>query len=137
MFKVARNLALLHVLRCFRFTTEYFENEALVSEYGNAVRDVFRKLKNSNYEDPYKPAQEQFGGRGSYGNGASMRVAPVALFYMDDLEKMIEVSAGTYVYASISAPIRSDVRRACKDNCADKLHKRCDDVNRKLSELFR
>lgn len=75
-----------------RFTTEYFENEALVSEYGNAVRDVFRKLKNSNYEDPYKPAQEQFGGRGSYGNGASMRVAPVALFYMDDLEKMIEVA---------------------------------------------
>ncbi|KAH9362836.1 hypothetical protein HPB48_015201 [Haemaphysalis longicornis] len=54
-----------------RFTTEYFENEAL---------------------DPYKPAQEQFGGRGSYGNGASMRVAPVALFYMDDLEKMIEVA---------------------------------------------
>ncbi|XP_077502110.1 ADP-ribosylhydrolase ARH3-like isoform X3 [Amblyomma americanum] len=75
-----------------RFTTEYFENEAIVFEYGNAVRDVFRKLKNNNYEDPYKPAQEQFGGRGSYGNGAAMRVAPVALFYMDDVEKMVEVA---------------------------------------------
>lgn len=75
-----------------RFTTEYFENEALVGEYGNAVRDVFRKLKNNNYEDPYRPGQEQFGGRGSYGNGAAMRVAPVALFFMDDLEKMVEVA---------------------------------------------
>ncbi|CAN8023888.1 unnamed protein product, partial [Ixodes persulcatus] len=75
-----------------RFTDEYFENELLVQEYGSAVRDVFRKLKNSNYADPYKPASEQFGGRGSYGNGASMRVAPVALFYQNDLEKMVEVA---------------------------------------------
>ncbi|CAN7992679.1 unnamed protein product [Ixodes hexagonus] len=75
-----------------RFTHEYFQNELIVQEYGNAVRDVFRKLKNSNYADPYKPATEQFGGRGSYGNGASMRVAPVALFFHNDLEKMVEVA---------------------------------------------
>lgn len=75
-----------------RFTTEYFNNEECFSEYGNAVRDVFRKLKNMNYADPYKPAKEQFGGRGSYGNGASMRVAPVALFYKDDMRKMVEVA---------------------------------------------
>lgn len=75
-----------------RFTDEYFQNERLVQEYGNAVRDVFRKLKNSNYADVYKPATEQFGGRGSYGNGASMRVAPVTLFYQNDMEKMVEVA---------------------------------------------
>lgn len=75
-----------------RFTTEYFENEPIVYEYGNAVREVFRKLKNTNFVDPYKPGQDQFGGHGSYGNGAAMRVAPVALFYKNDLEKMVEVA---------------------------------------------
>ncbi|XP_064466133.1 ADP-ribosylhydrolase ARH3-like isoform X2 [Ornithodoros turicata] len=75
-----------------RFTTEYFNNQECFNEYGNAVRDVFRKLKNSNYHDPYKPAKEQFGGRGSYGNGASMRVAPVALLYKSDIAKLIQVA---------------------------------------------
>ncbi|KAM7302857.1 ADP-ribose glycohydrolase ARH3 [Ixodes scapularis] len=75
-----------------RFTGEYFENQQLVQEYGNAVKNVFQKWKDSSYADPYKPAMEQFEGRGSYGNGASMRVAPVALFYTKDHEKMIEVA---------------------------------------------
>jgi hypothetical protein len=32
------------------------------------------------FVDPLKPAAEQFGGQGSCGNGAAMRVHPVALF---------------------------------------------------------
>ncbi|KAG0441976.1 hypothetical protein HPB47_015804, partial [Ixodes persulcatus] len=70
--------------------TEYLETiKWLVSDTLNHAE---RKLKLSSYADPYKPAMEQFEGRGSYGNGASMRVAPVALFYTKDHEKMIEVA---------------------------------------------
>ncbi|CAN7939096.1 unnamed protein product, partial [Ixodes hexagonus] len=75
-----------------RFADEYFQNQQRKQEYGNAVRTVFQKLKDSNYADPYKPAMEQFKGRGSHGNGGSMRVAPVALFYKHDEEKMVEVA---------------------------------------------
>jgi len=35
-----------------------------------------------------------FGGSGSYGNGAAMRVAPVGLFYYDDLEQLRAVAYG-------------------------------------------
>ena len=36
--------------------------------YGASVGEVFRKLKRSKCQDPYKPASEQFNGSGSYGN---------------------------------------------------------------------
>ena len=35
--------------------------------YGASVGEVFRKLKRSKCQDPYKPASEQFNGSGSYG----------------------------------------------------------------------
>jgi len=47
--------------------------------YGASVGEVFRKLKRSKCQDPYKPASEQFNGSGSYGNGAAMRVHPIGL----------------------------------------------------------
>ena len=39
--------------------------------------------------DPFGPASQQFEGRGSYGNGAAMRVHPVGLFF-DNLDSVIE-----------------------------------------------
>ena len=62
-----------------RFATDYF-NQKMNRGYGTHVRMVFHKLKESNYKDVFKPAKEQFNGTGSYGNGAAMRVAPIALF---------------------------------------------------------
>lgn len=48
--------------------------------YGEAVVTVFRRLKGGNYEDILGPAKNQFDGSGSFGNGAAMRVSPVALY---------------------------------------------------------
>lgn len=75
-----------------RMTNEYFENECLDAEYGDAVRDIFRKWKNGKCADIYEPAKEQFGGRGSYGSGAAIRTAPVTILYKDDVDKMIETT---------------------------------------------
>lgn len=38
-------------------------------------------------------ARMLFGGEGSFGNGAAMRIAPIALFYHDDLHKLREVAS--------------------------------------------
>ena len=60
-----------------RFTEEYFAEP--YRGYGGGVIDVFRKLRSSGLSEPLQPAREQFNGTGSYGNGAAMRVHPVAL----------------------------------------------------------
>ncbi|ODN02079.1 Poly(ADP-ribose) glycohydrolase ARH3 [Orchesella cincta] len=73
-----------------RFTKEYFAEPK--RGYGSAVHDVFMGLRNSNCEDPYRPAQRQFQGMGSYGNGAAMRVAPVALMAHNDEAAAIEIA---------------------------------------------
>lgn len=52
--------------------------------------DVFHKL-NMNLEDVWKPAQEQFGGTGSYGNGGAMRISPVPLFTHEDYPSMLKI----------------------------------------------
>ncbi|XP_003746974.1 ADP-ribose glycohydrolase ARH3 [Galendromus occidentalis] len=75
-----------------RLTEQYFGNEQLDKEYGDAVRDIFRKWKQNRYQDIYGPANEQFGGMGSFGSGAAMRAAPVAILYKDDLDRMIETT---------------------------------------------
>ena len=60
------------------FTSEYFQSPN--RGYGGAVETVFRRLKGGNFEDILGPARNQFDGMGSYGNGAAMRISPVALF---------------------------------------------------------
>ena len=65
--------------------------------YGGGVVDIFRQwLKHGvgDGEKVNKPSREQFNGSGSFGNGAAMRVAPVALFARST-EECIAVS---YVY---------------------------------------
>jgi len=71
-----------------KFQSEfYFESSR---GYGQSVVEVFQKLKNLiekskegnetlTEESCLQPAKEQFGGSGSFGNGAAMRVHPVAL----------------------------------------------------------
>ena len=61
-----------------RFTQDYFDNPK--RGYGQNVTEVFACLHIEEYQDPFGPARRQFGGTGSYGNGAAMRIAPVALF---------------------------------------------------------
>jgi len=58
--------------------------------YGPGPPRVFRKIKSG---VPWNEAAGQlYGGMGSYGNGAAMRVAPVGLFYYDDENRLREVA---------------------------------------------
>lgn len=60
------------------FVREYFK--APSRGYGAGVTDIFHVLKQTKFEDVLLPANQQFNGRGSFGNGAAMRISPVALF---------------------------------------------------------
>lgn len=75
-----------------RFTSEYYQNKDNRGEYGPKVRTVFATLSKTNFKDVWGPAKEQFNGTGSFGNGAPMRVAPVALFYYGDEETAVKVA---------------------------------------------
>ncbi|XP_015792774.1 poly(ADP-ribose) glycohydrolase ARH3 [Tetranychus urticae] len=61
-----------------RFAQDFFENPK--RGYGERVTEVFAALHIEEYADPFGPAKRQFSGTGSYGNGAAMRIAPVALY---------------------------------------------------------
>ncbi|KAK2704144.1 hypothetical protein QYM36_017586 [Artemia franciscana] len=73
-----------------RFVEEYKKDPK--RDYGERVVNVFARLNMEGYEDPYRPAREQFDKQGSFGNGAAMRVAPVALYFCHNLEKCLEVA---------------------------------------------
>lgn len=72
------------------FVKEYFSEPN--RGYGANVVEVFQKLRNKKFEDIYKPAKEQFGGSGSYGNGAAMRIAPIALYFYNDEKAMLHAA---------------------------------------------
>ncbi len=58
--------------------------------YGPGTKEVLRRL--SEGESWEEASKKVFGGAGSYGNGAAMRVAPVGVFYCDDLARLKEVA---------------------------------------------
>ncbi|XP_008201508.1 ADP-ribosylhydrolase ARH3 isoform X1 [Tribolium castaneum] len=72
------------------FVKEYFSEPH--RGYGQNVVEVFNKLRKTKFEDIYKPAKEQFNGSGSFGNGGAMRIAPVALYFHDNYDAMINVA---------------------------------------------
>ena len=76
-----------------RFVEEYYSDQKHGSGlgYGLHVVRVFHELRARKFEDPFGPAKEQFGGEGSYGNGAAMRVAPLALFCHSDYKELINL----------------------------------------------
>jgi len=54
--------------------------------YGISTTMVFRLIEKG---IPWDEASKSiFNGKGSYGNGAAMRIAPVAVFYYDDFEEL-------------------------------------------------
>ena len=72
------------------FAETYFHEK--FRGYGGGVVTVFHKLREETLEDVTLPAREQFDGSGSYGNGAAMRVSPLALFCHDNLDDLRKVS---------------------------------------------
>ena len=69
------------------FVKEYFSEPR--RGYGQNVIEVFSKLRGNKFEDIYKPAQEQFSGMGSFGNGGAMRVSPLALYFHNNHQGML------------------------------------------------
>lgn len=78
---------MLHLAKLF--VGEYFKEPN--RGYGQNVVVVFEKLRESKYRDVFRPAKEQFDGRGSYGNGSAMRIAPIPLYFYDDYDNMVNV----------------------------------------------
>lgn len=65
--------------------------------YGPAVNRMLRQIRQEN-ADWRKTAAELFEGRGSWGNGASMRVAPLGAWFSDDAERAAdEAQLSAYV----------------------------------------
>ena len=61
--------------------------------YGPGPPKVFRMIKSG--VSWKEAARKLYGGMGSYGNGAAMRVAPVGLLYYDDVERLREIAYKT------------------------------------------
>jgi poly(ADP-ribose) glycohydrolase ARH3 len=60
--------------------------------YASGPPQIFKWIKSGVAWN--EASKRLFGGSGSYGNGAAMRVAPVGLFYHDDLEQLRAVAYG-------------------------------------------
>lgn len=59
--------------------------------YGPAMHALLRSLRTGR---PWQEvARKQFGGQGSYGNGAAMRVAPLGAFFAETMEVVVEQAA--------------------------------------------
>ncbi|MFM9373108.1 ADP-ribosylglycohydrolase family protein [Streptomyces sp. Da 82-17] len=59
--------------------------------YGASMHDVLRRIGTG--EDWREVVAGQFGGQGSWGNGAAMRVAPLGAWLADDLDTVAEQAA--------------------------------------------
>jgi len=75
---------------CGRFVKEFFLEPN--RGYGGNVISVFESLRRENYEYPYGPAERQFDGKGSYGNGGAMRISPGALFTIKRTPAEVDVN---------------------------------------------
>ncbi|MBE0480428.1 MAG: ADP-ribosylglycohydrolase family protein [Dehalococcoidia bacterium] len=88
--------------------------------YGAGPPQVFRMVEEGTPWD--KAGRMLFGGTGSFGNGAAMRVAPCALAYHQDLEKVIAVAAQS---ASITHAHQLGIEGAVLQACAVAFLIRC------------
>ena len=73
----------------YAFVDEFYQD--MYRGYGAAVSTVFKKLRKARNENlkgfnVMTPATEQFEGKGSYGNGAAMRISPLALIAKDSCD---------------------------------------------------
>ncbi|KZS15375.1 Poly glycohydrolase ARH3 [Daphnia magna] len=60
--------------------------------YASSMTDVFKALKRDDCKDPYGPGRLLYAGRGSYGNGSAMRIAPIALFCHSNAEEAMHIA---------------------------------------------
>ena len=85
-----RCIIVYEVVFYVRFVEEYYKEPN--RGYGGNVITVFKSLQRENCQNPYGPAEEQFDGKGSYGNGGAMRISPGALFAIKRKPEEVDVS---------------------------------------------
>ncbi|MBD1913389.1 MULTISPECIES: ADP-ribosylglycohydrolase family protein [unclassified Leptolyngbya] len=71
-----------------RLAQDFLERYNPSRDYGPALNRLLRETACG--ADLVQAAKTQFGGQGSYGNGAAMRVAPLGAFFSADLSAVVE-----------------------------------------------
>jgi len=69
---------------------KFIENYDMRRGYGPGSKEALRRIREG--ESWEEASKKLFCGKGSYGNGAAMRIAPVGLFYYDDTDKLREIA---------------------------------------------
>ncbi len=69
---------------------KFIQNYHARRGYGPGTKEALRRIREG--ESWEEASGKLFGGKGSYGNGAAMRVAPVGIFYYDNADKLREIA---------------------------------------------
>ena len=69
---------------------KFIQNYNVKRGYGPGSKEVLRRIREG--ESWAEASGKLFGGKGSYGNGAAMRIAPVGLFYFDTPDVLWEIA---------------------------------------------
>jgi poly(ADP-ribose) glycohydrolase ARH3 len=90
-FGVAESLAAKHGMDEADMAQRLAENFDANRGYGMGAQTVLRALRRGDAWQ--EPAAKLFGGKGSYGNGAAMRAAPIGLLYRDAVPSIRRTAA--------------------------------------------
>jgi poly(ADP-ribose) glycohydrolase ARH3 len=69
---------------------KFISNYNVDRGYGSGSKEVLRRIRGG--ESWAEASGKLFSGKGSYGNGAAMRIAPVGLFYFDTTDMLWEIA---------------------------------------------
>lgn len=85
IFSVLRQQGQIHQPTLARSFAERYERDR---GYGPAMHRLLSEIRSG--EDWAERAQSLFGGQGSFGNGAAMRVGPIGAFFAGNIDEVVE-----------------------------------------------
>ncbi|MDI6810315.1 MAG: ADP-ribosylglycohydrolase family protein [archaeon] len=68
----------------------FIQNYDATRGYGPGSKEALKRIRDGERWD--EASEKLFGGEGSYGNGAAMRIAPIGILYYDDADKLREIA---------------------------------------------
>jgi ADP-ribosylglycohydrolase len=80
--------------RLARLFADRFRQQPNRSYGAGAIRLLLRIGEGDDWREV---SRDSFGGQGSYGNGAAMRVAPIGAYFADDLERVVDEARASAV----------------------------------------
>lgn len=90
MIGVAESLIRIRGFNGADMASTFIQNFDVKRGYGPGSTGALKMIREG--ENWEAASKKLFGGEGSYGNGAAMRIAPVGLFYYDDTDALREVA---------------------------------------------